>query len=269
MSIWSWCLVNDDNTLAKGWYQVGDYWYYFYSNGQMACKEWLNLNGVWFYVDETGKMVIGWQNIEGNDYYFEERSNGQKGVMYQNGSYNINNIMYTFNEKGILLYDENNLVSDRLISFVKEYEQFYSYKYDDGTGTITQGYGATGEEILLWGETITEEQASNELKECINSKYAKIIKNDLDNKTIILEQYQFDSLVSFAYNVGVSSLLKSTLYKYIVTGGRDSTTITEYFRMWNKCINEKTGNIEVCNGLDKRRIAESNIFNNNVYDSSH
>jgi len=36
MSKWCWALINDNDTLAIGWNQVGSNWYYFYSNGSMA-----------------------------------------------------------------------------------------------------------------------------------------------------------------------------------------------------------------------------------------
>jgi len=161
------------------------------------------------------------------------------------------------------------LVSDDCISFVKGYEKFYSYKYDDNTGTLTQGFGATGNEIANWGDTITEAEASEELQTVINANYAKPIKADLDAKGITLTQCQFDSLTSCAYNIGVSSLLGSTLYRYTVSNGRDADIIKEYFLMWDKCYDEDTKQIEVSQGLYLRRVAEANIFNNGVYDSTH
>jgi GH24 family phage-related lysozyme (muramidase) len=59
----------------------------------------------------------------------------------------------------------------------------------------------------------------------------------------------------------------SSLYRYIVNGGRDSETILKYFRMWNKVI--ENNEPVVWEGLDIRRVAEANIFNNNIYDSTH
>lgn len=258
---WKWCLEDDTGNLCLGWFQVGDYWYYFYSNGVMACDEWVNINQEWYRVDEQGHMITGWyQDYNGYWYYLEEQSNGNKGLMYMSTTANINGTSYTFDGEG----HWTKLISDNLVSFVKGYEKFYADPYNDGTNTITQGYGATGKEIEIWqGKTITEQQASDELDQSLINLYGIPIKNDLDSKNCNLSQIQFDSLVSFAYNCGVNSLLNSTLYKYIISGGRDKDTITTYFRMWNKV------NGEVWEGLDKRRIAEANIFNSGVYDSSH
>jgi lysozyme len=226
----------------------------------MACNEWLQLDNKWYRLDKEGHMIIGWwQDENGIWYYFEENSNGNKGVMYQNGFYSISGVNYTFDSEGNYI----ELASNNIVNFIKEYEQFYPNKYDDGTGTITQGYGATGNEIEQWGDTITEGEATNELNNSLKNNYSKLIMSDLNTKNIILSQSQFDSLVSFAYNCGVNNLLNSTLYNYIISGGRNKDKITAYFRMWNKV------NGEVWGGLDKRRISESNIFNNNVYDSTH
>lgn len=124
-----------------------------------------------------------------------------------------------------------------------------------------------GDEIADWGDTITEQQASDRLKELINNNYAKHIKADLDSKGISLTQYQQDALYSCAYNIGVSSLLNSSLYRYIVNGGQDADTIQSYFCMWSKATINGVSTTLV--GLYKRRVAESNIFNNGVYDSTH
>lgn len=148
-----------------------------------------------------------------------------------------------------------------------QYEKFYSYKYDDGTGTITQGYGCIGDEIADWGDTITEQQASDRLKELINNNYAKPITEYLDGKGVTLTQCQFDALTSCAYNIGVGSIEGSSLMRYIVSGGRDADTILADFCMWSKAkINGVSTTLE---GLYKRRVAEANIFNNGVYDSTH
>lgn len=261
-----WNLVKDDNTLASGWWQVGDYWYYFNVYGQMMTNTWVQVGADYYKVDEEGKMLTGWYKENGKWYYLEPNSTGFKGRMYYNGTFSINDTNYTFDVDGSLI---ESYVSEYLISFVKGYEKFYSYKYDDGTGTITQGYGATGNEIANWGDTITEEQASEELRKSLNDNYAATIIKDLNAMNITLEKYQFDALVSFAYNVGVSALFGSKLYKYIVAGGRDADTILSYFRLWNKYYNESTKQIEVSNGLNKRRIAEANIFNKGIYDSKH
>lgn len=264
MSIWKqktiWQLVNDDGTLVTGWAQINGYWYYMDSTGTMYQEKWLNDNGTWYFLDDNGRMAIGWQKIGEKDYCF-----APNGALYVNC---VTPDGYKVNENGVW---QNTLVSEQLISFVKDYEKFYPNKYDDGTGVITQGYGCIGDEIADWGEEITEQQASDRLNELINKKYAKPIKKDLDFRSIKLEQNQFDALVSCAYNIGVGDstegLLGSSLYRYVVNGGRDFDMIIRYFKMWNKVI--ENGVPVVWPGLNVRRIAEANIFNNGVYDSTH
>ncbi|MDF2881558.1 MAG: cell wall binding repeat domain protein [Clostridiaceae bacterium] len=259
MSRWQWCLEDDNKVLVTGWAKVGDYWYYLNSNGVMATG-WIQDNAKWYYLDSTGRILTGWQKIDNKDYCF-----ANDGSLYANCTTPDG---YEVDSNGVWI---DSLVSNDCLNFVKGYEKFYPNKYDDNTGTITQGYGATGAEIANWGNTITEEEASEELKTVINTNYAKPIKADLDSRSVALAQNQFDAIVSCAYNIGVgdsnNGLLGSTLYKYIVSGGRDANKITTYFRMWNKVIENNVA--VVWPGLDKRRIAESNMFNNNIYNSDH
>lgn len=269
MSKWKWVLINDDNTLAKGWNKIGDYWYLLDSNTGIMLTGWQKVENNWYYLDpSTGQMQVGWFKDKDKWYYLNELHNDayDKGVMVANCTIDINGTSYTFNSDGVW-QDNSSLVSEDCIDFVKGYEKFYSYKYDDGTGTITQGYGCIGDEIADWGDNITEQQASDRLKELINSNYAKPIKEYLEGKGVKLTVPQFDALVSCSYNIGVGSLEGSTLMRYIVNGGRDADTIQSYFCMWSKAtIN---GVSTTLSGLYKRRVAEANIFNNGIYDSSH
>jgi lysozyme len=264
VSIWKqktiWQLVKDDGSLETGWVQINGYWYFLDSTGTMYQDKWFQSNSKWYYLDDNGHMVTGWKKIEDKDYCF-----APDGALYVSCTTPDG---YKVDENGVWI---NSLVSDDCISFVKDYEKFYSYKYDDGRGVITQGYGCTGKEIEDWPEEVTEEFAASKFKDLINNKYAKPIKANLDSKGIKLDQNQFDAIVSCAYNIGVGDstegLLGSSLYRYIIGGGRDSEAILKYFRMWNKVI--KNNVPVVWPGLDIRRKAEANIFNNSVYDSTH
>lgn len=154
------------------------------------------------------------------------------------------------------MVDTDNIVSDDCVNFIKGFEGLSLECYYDGTGTTdaqyTIGYGTTkaSEPEAFENTHITEETACYYLKLEI-TKMSKIIKSDLDTKGISLSRPQQDAL------------LNSTLYKYIVNGGRDADTITSYFCMW-----DRAGRVESA-GLKSRRIAEANIFNNGTYDSIH
>jgi len=270
MSKWKWVLQNDDNTFIKGWNQVGDYWYLLDSNTGVMLTGWQkDSNNNWYYLDPaTGQMQVGWLQLDSKWYYLEEESNGSKGVAYKSGTFTINEKSYTFNDDGVMQDSSDSLVSDDCVNFIKQYEGLSLEPYYDGTGytdaQYTIGYGTVKASVpeAFENTPITEEQACYYLKLEI-TKMAQIIKADLDAKGISLSQSQQDGLYSFSYNCGESALLNSSLYRYIVSGGRDADTIQNYFCMW-----DRAEGVEL-SGLKARRVAESNIFNYGVYDSSH
>jgi GH24 family phage-related lysozyme (muramidase) len=210
-------------------------------------------------------MQTGWYQDNNSKWYYLDLD---KGYCYTNCTILIDSKNYTFDSNGVWIENNDSLVSDDCVNFVKNYEGFSSTPYYDGTGytdsQLTIGYGTTkaSEPEAFNNTPITEEIACYYLKKEID-KMAKIIKADLDNKGVSLTQSQQDGLYSFAYNCGESALLGSTLYKYISNGGRDANTIQSYFCMW-----DKAGGVEL-SGLKARRIAEANIFNYGVYNSTH
>lgn len=250
---WKWVYENDNKTLATGWLQLGDKWYYLNSNGTMETG-WTEVEGKWYFLDSEGEMKTGWFQDKGKWYYLADN-----GVMYCDCNATIDGKNYSFNKDGVM---SESLVSDNLINFVKQFEGFSATPYLDEVGVRTLGYGMTGEEIegII---SITEEQATQMLKDWINKKYAPVIKTDLNNKGINLEQYQFDALVSMAYNVGTSGVLGSTLYRNICNGVRDADTITANFVSWSKAGGQ------VLPGLLRRRQQEANMFLNADYTTNN
>lgn len=226
---WRWCLL-DENTknLLTGWQLVEGKWYYLNPNGTMLTG-WLQYKNKWYYLNDNGVMSCDCvQTIEGKEYKFDS-----------NGAW------------------IESIVSDAAIDFIKSWEGFSATPYSDEVGVKTLGYGMTGDEIEGI-ESVTEEQATQMLKDWIERKYAPVIKADLDTKGIILKQNEFDSLVSFAYNCGTGGLLNSTLYKRICQGVRDSSLIAN-FQAWSN------GNGKRIEGLYRRRTKEANMFLNADY----
>lgn len=148
------------------------------------------------------------------------------------------------------------LVSKQCIDFIKSFEGFSATPYLDCVGVRTLGYGMTGKEIEGLSY-VTEEQASIMLEDLLNNKYATPLKSDLDSKGVKLNQNQFDALVSMAYNIGVSGVLGSTLYKNICNGVRDVATITANFTAWSKAGGKTLP------GLLRRRQREAAMFFSN------
>ncbi len=98
----------------------------------------------------------------------------------------------------------------------------------------------------------------------IKNKAEKFIK---DNVTVKLAQNQFDALVAFTFNVGGSSFIISTLLKKVNASETSSKEITKWFKSWNK--GTVDGKKVELKGLTKRRDQEANMYNKNVYDSTH
>lgn len=127
---------------------------------------------------------------------------------------------------------------------------------DPGTGglPITIGWGSTldkNKKPFNLGDKISQPTADRLLEAEVNNKALGVSK--LLGKKIVT-QNQFDSLVSFAYNIGIGALGKSTLLKKLLINPSDPTIKDEFLR-WNK------GGGKVLPGLTKRRQAEWNLFN--------
>lgn len=66
----TWYYATDTGKLARGWRQIDNIWYYFSVSGRLKTG-WLFENGDWYYLKETG-METGYQEIDGNEFYFHE-----------------------------------------------------------------------------------------------------------------------------------------------------------------------------------------------------
>lgn len=260
-----WYFLNENGQMLTGWYQdYNDKWYYLYEasdsskgeyKGAMATG-WIQDNDNWYHLDKNGQMLTGWYQDSNNKWYYlyeaTDSSKGEyKGAMAVNCTKIIDNKSYTFNADGSIV--DNSLVSDAGIDFIKSWEGFYPDPYIDCVGVLTLGYGMTGDEIK--GLTsVTESQASEMLKDLVNTKYASVIKADLDSNNVTLSQNEFDALASFSYNCGTGALLGSTLYKNVVAGIRDASIITADFQAWSN------GGGHRIEGLYRRRTKEAAMF---------
>ncbi|WP_061342913.1 lysozyme [Clostridium botulinum] len=256
MSNWKWCVEDSDGKVIKGWYKDGDNWYYLNDEGVMQTGWLEDKDGRWYYLDSNGAMKTGWLKDNDKWYYLETNSTGYKGEMYGNRTAIIDGKEYSFNGSGAWI--EDSLVSAKCIEFIKSWEGYFAKPYYDCVGVKTLGYGLTGEEIEGINH-VTEEQATEMLKDWINKKYSPPIKKDLDSKGITLKQHEFDALVSFAYNCGTGGLLGSTLYKNVCAEIRDKNTITSNFQAWSN------GGGKRIEGLYRRRTKEAAMFLNGDY----
>jgi lysozyme len=144
-------------------------------------------------------------------------------------------------------------ISKKGIDLIKKYEGFSKVPYVCPAGVPTIGYGNTfypdGKKVTMADKPITEEQATQLLVVVVDD-FAKKVKALLKQP---LTENQFNSVVSFAYNLGVGALSKSTLLKKINANPNDKT-IRDEFLKWNKAGGK------VLNGLVKRRLEESDLY---------
>lgn len=121
--------------------------------------------------------------------------------------------------------------------------------YRDQRGLWTIGYGHTAN--VHPGQTITQDEA----EACLASDIQTATRCVNEVVTIKITQPQFDSLVDFAFNVGITNFRKSTLLKEI-NAGKFPEAIAQ-FNLWDHC-----GGI-VNAGLLRRRQAEATEFSEN------
>ena len=117
----------------------------------------------------------------------------------------------------------------------------------------TIGYGNTyypdNKRVTLLDKEINKQQAF-EMFKLIADKFASKVSNLVKTP---LNQNQFNSCVSLAYNIGMANFMNSTLLK-LVNKNHNDILIGLEFKKWNK-VNKK-----VVAGLTRRRNYEANIY---------
>jgi lysozyme len=137
-------------------------------------------------------------------------------------------------------------ISQQGIALIKQFEGCKLKTYKDSVGVLTIGYGHTGADVKT-GMTITQAQAEELLKKDV-ARFEIGVTKLVDT----IPQNQFDALVSFAYNVGLMALEKSTLLRKLRAG--DTLGAANEFPRWNKAGGR------VLTGLTRRRAAEQKLF---------
>lgn len=138
------------------------------------------------------------------------------------------------------------------ILLIEQFEGFKPKMYKDAVGLPTIGFGTlidTESEKYLLTTTISRQKAEellrNDLKPIERALGIMITKS--------INQNQYDSLVSFCYNLGINSLRTSTLLRKINIDPTDSS-ISQEFEKWTH------GDGKILPGLSVRRRAESALY---------
>ena len=146
--------------------------------------------------------------------------------------------------------------SDALVEMIKSFEGFTAYPCWD-YGQYSVGYGTRCPDDML--ETymergITEEEAEVLLRNHLSIAENAVYRRFVQDLGISLNQGQFDSLVSFTYNLGSAWMYddEGTLVKAILSGTEGSELIRA-FSLW--C----NAGGSILPGLVRRRLCEANM----------
>lgn len=146
-------------------------------------------------------------------------------------------------------------ISPNGIKFIQSFEGFSSKAYDDGVGVWTIGWGTTRYENgtkVKRGDSITVERAVELFMHDLSGFEAAVRRS----VKVSLNQNQYDALVSFTYNVGISALQGSSLLRKLNSG--DYTGAANGLLAWNK--GRVNGVLKELKGLTRRRQAEMDLF---------
>lgn len=137
------------------------------------------------------------------------------------------------------------------INLITGFEDLVLTAYDDGVGVWTIGFGTTvypnGVKVKK-GDVCTKAQALSFFQYDLRRFEAAVNQA----VKVVINQNQFDALVSLTYNIGESAFKKSTLLAKLNKG--DFTGAADQFKVWN------IGGGKVLKGLERRRAAERELF---------
>jgi lysozyme len=141
--------------------------------------------------------------------------------------------------------------SPNMLDMLKRRESLSLSRYDLGDGGYTWGYGHYSKSPDALPRVITREKAESIFADDVTSRGEKWVKLYV---TVPLTQYQFDALVSIAFNMSPQSFKK---FADSVNSGQGIDDIAQASVGWVKDI--------FINGIQNRRDAELSVFNNGVY----
>ncbi len=133
----------------------------------------------------------------------------------------------------------------KCFNLIKKFEGCKLISYKCPAGVLTIGYGHT--ENVKPNQIITQQEANNLLEHDV-IKFAEGVKQLV---TADVRQNMFNALVSFAYNLGLNTLRKSTLLKKINNNNNDVSNEFLKYVLINGVISK---------GLINRRKAEIALF---------
>jgi len=143
--------------------------------------------------------------------------------------------------------------SESIKAFIKQCEGLRLTAYRCPSGVWTVGYGHTGTDVTP-GKQISKAEAER-LFEADLARFEAELGAAVGH--LGLRQGQYDALLSFAYNVGVRSLLASTLWRKVQANADDASIPAEFSR-W--VYGTQRGRKVKLPGLIKRRAEEARRY---------
>lgn len=145
-------------------------------------------------------------------------------------------------------------ISKAGLELIQRFEGLRLAAYRDAVGVWTIGWGHT--RTVRPGMKITRAEAEALLKEDV-ARFELCVESAVGR---MINQNQYDALVSFAFNVGCSAMRRSTLVRKLRAG--DELGAANEFGRWDKAGGR------VLAGLTRRRAAERELFERNVTSES-
>lgn len=148
-------------------------------------------------------------------------------------------------------------ISRKGVDFIARWEGLEKNLYNDAAGHCTIGYGhlvhmgnCSGNEPANFQAGITQHEALAILRQ--DAQVA--VKGVRNNVQAPLAQYEFDSLVSFTFNLGVGNLRRSTLLRRLNGGLFQRNLVPLEFQSW------VYAGGTILQGLVSRRKSEAILF---------
>lgn len=174
--------------------------------------------------------------------------------------------------------------SENGYQIIRRFEACVLHPYLDIAGVASIGWGSTmysnGKRVTINDAPISQAYADALLKWEVETKEKSV--NAYLSKTFVT-QNQFDSLVSFVYNLGVGAIDKSRLFKTVRLNPNEARSIkaddmddlpvkewfkangiiavpliTYFFSLWSKIT--VGGSLILSKGLIKRRLQEASLY---------
>ena len=153
--------------------------------------------------------------------------------------------------------------SDKAIEILKQFEGFSAEAYVHG-GKHYIGYGTQIDDPNVYKDGITKTEATALLKNHVKDAVDKAINDFAKKFNIAFTQYQHDALALFSYNCGTAWMSTDGAFRSAVVNGKKGNDFLNAICLYNGGDTSS----DYFRGLLNRRLAEANMYLNNIYSST-